>query len=359
MKRTWMGVLAAAALLWAGNACADWADGSYQDAGEGYRGQLVATVTVRDGRVQAVTAESRADPPDEYLQTALDGMAAAIVQTNGIEGVDAVTGATGSSNGIREAVTGALKQAAASVEPANGSGNAAAQPSASPTARPTVDPEKAERFLGLGSAANFREGPGKDETDVPVYSFNVAMAAALFDREGRILDVQADVYEVSTPNYDGASMPHFSGWPDKEGYNVVDPETKKVTGVSVNTVQNLQKEVAGWVTKRERGDSYGMNPQNEWYRQMDAYEQWMIGRTTQELRSWFARYTSERNGRPIKESSDNADDKRVLASLSDEQKKELADVVSMATMSLSDSHGYLLEAIEKAYENRVPVGDDD
>ena len=39
-----------------------------------------------------------------------------------------------------------------------------------------------------------------------------------------------------------------------------------------------------------------------------------------------------------------------------QEKDDLADLRSMATMSLSDSHGLLLEAIEKAYENRVPVG---
>ena len=189
-----------------------------------------------------------------------------------------------------------------------------------------------------------------------MYSFNVAMAAVVFDKDGRIMEAEVDVYEVSTPNYDGATMPHFSGWPNTEGYNVYDQQQGKVTGKSENTEQSAADELAAWKTKRDRGDSYGMNPKNDWYRQMDAYEAWMRGKTADELRDWFARYTSERNGRPIKADSDNEDDKKALAGMTDSARAELADVVSMATMSLSDGHSLLLEAIEKAWSNAKPYG---
>ena len=88
-------------------------------------------------------------------------------------------------------------------------------------------------YQGSGQTVTFRNGPGKDSTGVPVYSFNIAMARATFDADGRILSVYIDGYEVATPNYDGASMPHFSGWPDKEGYNVTDHGTGNVTGVQL------------------------------------------------------------------------------------------------------------------------------
>lgn len=39
-------------------------------------------------------------------------------------------------------------------------------------------------------------------------------ATVLFDKAGKIVDLETDELEVSTPNYDGASMPHFSGWPE-------------------------------------------------------------------------------------------------------------------------------------------------
>ena len=219
-----------------------------------------------------------------------------------------------------------------------------------------VDPATAQVFSGLGSTANFRNGPGKDAEGTPVYSFNIAMANALFDREGKILNVFVDVYEVSTPNYDGETMPHFSGWPGREGYNVTDPATGKVTGVSQNTEESAAEELSQWKTKRDRGDGYGMNPSNEWYKQMNAYQQWMTGKTVAELRDWYGSSTRPSTGRPLDPASNAEEDQERLSALSQQEKDDLADLRSMATMSLSDSHGLLLEAIEKAYENRVPVG---
>ena len=46
-----------------------------------------------------------------------------------------------------------------------------------------------------------------------------------------------------------------------------------------------------------------------------------------------------------------AADKRIAAALSDEEKARLADVTSSATMSLRDSHGDILTAIRRAWEN--------
>ncbi len=330
---------------------APWQDGLYQDIGKGYSGDLVVTVSIRNGAITDIQAQGKNGNVDDFLKTATDTLVPAILQNNGLEGVDSVSGATASSQGVFQAMEGVLAQASAQA-PAPGGGPSAPPPTASAVPLSTLD---AEVFTGLGSTANFRVGPGKDEAGVPVYSFNVVMAGCLFDKEGRILSARVDVYEVATPNYDGKSMPHFSGWPARQGYNITDPDTGKVTGVSINTEQSAGDEVAAWRTKRERGDQYGMNPTNEWHRQMDAYERWMVGKTPAELRGWFARYTSPRNGRPIKSGSEDAEDQKMLAAISDEEKAGLADVVSMATMSLSDAHGQILEAVEKAYENRVPA----
>lgn len=340
-------------------ALAAWQDGLYQDVGEGYHGELLVTTTIRGGQIADIQAQNRGDTPDDFLQTALEGLKAAILQNNGAEGVDVVAGATRSSQGILNGVKGALEQASAPALSGSAGGSqppaGGAAPSAGPDGQPQASLPPAELYVGLGSAPNFRVGPGKDSNDVPVYSFNVTMAACLFDAQGKIVGVQVDIYEVATPNYDGASMPDFSGWPARQGYNITDPVTGKVSGVSMNTEQNIGEEVNAWVTKRERGDAYGMNPANEWYKQMDAYQMWMVGKTTAELRSWFAKFTSPRNGRPIKADSDNKEDKELLNAMSDSEKAQLADVVSRATMSLSDAHGHILEAIEKAYENRRPV----
>ena len=209
-------------------------------------------------------------------------------------------------------------------------------------------------YQGMGYKVNFRNGPGKDSEGVPVYSFNVAMAAATFDSAGRILNVYIDGYEVATPNYDGASMPHFSGWPDQAGYNVTDHATEKVVGVSTNTMESAAAEVNNWLTKRQRGDSYHMNEANEWYKQMDFFQEFFKGKTVMELEQWFAKNTTAA-GRPIKATTTKEDELAKLAKLTDEEKAALADVVSGATMSIRDSHGDFLGAVGEAYKNRVEV----
>lgn len=210
-------------------------------------------------------------------------------------------------------------------------------------------------YQGSGHSVAFRNGPGADSEKVPVYSFNIVMANAIFDAEGRIVSCYIDGYEVSTPNYDGESMPHFSGWPDKEGYNVTDHATEKVSGVSVNTKESIAAEVNGWKTKRERGDSYHMNPANEWYKQMDFYQNNLFkGKTIAELKAWFAKYTTAA-GRPIKANTTKPEEIEKLNKLTAEEKAALADVVAGATMSISDSHGDFIGALENAYNNRVEV----
>ena len=224
------------------------------------------------------------------------------------------------------------------------------------TSTPTVSTEAGtiKIYQGFGQTLAFRNGPGTDSEAVPVYSFNIALAQATFDASGRILSSYIDGYEISTPNYDGESMPHFSGWPDKEGYNITDHATAKVTGVSVNTKESAAAEVSSWKTKRERGDSYHMNPANEWYKQMDFFQSFFVGKTVAELKEWYAKNTTAA-GRPIKATTVKQDEIDKLAKLTDAEKAALADVVSGATLSISDAHGDFLGALQNAYDNRVEV----
>ena len=223
-------------------------------------------------------------------------------------------------------------------------------------ATPVVSPAAGsiKVYQGFGQTTAFRNGPGADSETVPVYSFNIAMAQATFDADGRILSAYIDGYEVSTPNYDGASMPHFSGWPDKAGYNITDHDTAKVTGVSVNTKESAAAEVTSWKTKRERGDSYHMNPANEWYKQMDFFQKFFVGKTVAELKEWYAKNTTAA-GRPIKATTTKQDELDKLAKLSASEKAALADVVAGATMSVSDAHGDFLGALQEAYNNRIEL----
>ena len=215
-------------------------------------------------------------------------------------------------------------------------------------------PVEAKVYQGLGNDIMFRVGPGKDKTDTPVYSFNFTFADASFDEEGRIVNLMVDILEISTPNYDGASMPHFSGWPGTAGYNVADHDTHEITGVSDNTVEFITAEVNGWKTKRQR-ENYGMNPSNDWADQMDFFQEYFKGMTVAEIEAWFTKYTSDRNGRPLKPDSTNEQDKAKYDALSDADKAVIADVITGATMSLNDPHGNIIAAIKDAYNNRVEV----
>lgn len=215
-------------------------------------------------------------------------------------------------------------------------------------------PTETKVYQGLGNDIMFRVGPGKDKTDTPVYSFNFTYADASFDEEGRILNLKVDILEISTPNYDGASMPHFSGWPGTPGYNVADHDTHEITGVSDNTVEFITAEVNGWKTKRQR-ENYGMNPNNDWADQMDFFEEYFKGMTVAEIEAWFTTYTSDRNGRPLKPDSTNEQDKAKYDKLSDADKAVIAEVITGATMSLNDPHGNIIAAIKDAYNNRVEV----
>lgn len=210
-------------------------------------------------------------------------------------------------------------------------------------------------YQGLGKDVMFRVGPGKDEKGVQVYSFNYTTASVIFDVDGKIISADVDALEVSTPNYNGGSMPHFSSWPEKEGYNVTDHETGKVSGISDNSPEAIKTEINGWKTKRERGQDYGMNPRNEWFKQMDNFEKFFVGKTVDDIEKIFKRTFSDVNGRPIKATATNEKDKEKYAKLSAEDKAMLVDLTAGATMSIRDPHGDIINAIKNAYENRIEV----
>ncbi len=210
--------------------------------------------------------------------------------------------------------------------------------------------------FGLGRSTVFRVGPGKDSTGTQVYSFTYVFGAVIFDKKGRIVDIEIDELEVSTPNYDGESMPHFAGWPGTPGYNVTDHATEKVSGVSPNTVESTTADVLAWKTKRERGDAYGMNPKNDWHRQMDAFEKIFRGMTVDQVEAWYKKYTNDKNGRPLNPETKDAAEKAKYDALDAAGKKVVADVRTGATMSINDPHGYVLAAIRNAWENRKPIG---
>lgn len=87
-------------------------DGIYRDMAEGYNDTIIVKVTIRDGRITDLSAENRSGAePNEYLQRAVEGLREQITAAQGIEGVDAVSGATGSSETMLTAMQGVIEQA--------------------------------------------------------------------------------------------------------------------------------------------------------------------------------------------------------------------------------------------------------
>lgn len=198
-------------------------------------------------------------------------------------------------------------------------------------------------FKGFGETSVFRVGPGKDKDGGQIYSVSTATANALFDQDGKIIDVQFDALEVLSPNdADHPGVPMFSGWPGQPAY----------LKAAASTPEAAAKEVSAWQTKRERGDkAYGMN----WSVQFGNYQKFFKGKTVAEVEQWFAKNTSDLNGKPLTEKMTDPKDKEKLAKLSDTEKKALADVTSGASISLKDSHGDYIGALKKAFANKVEV----
>lgn len=305
--------------------------------GEGYGGEVTVTVTKSGDKITKVVAEG----PDETVGVgtpALEELPAKFVEANSAD-VDVIAGATVTSKGLIYAMKNAL------------------DPDANPW--PIVEAEKdpsnleaSDVQLGFGIASMGRKGPGADDTETQVWSINEVLASVLFDGEGKVLHLLVDQVEVATPNYDGEGMPHLSGWPGQGGYNIDEDHDEKVDGVTEDTEENFLAEVEAWMTKRMRGEDYKMG-MSTWSEQMDAYEETFVGMTVEEIEEWFEKYTSDRNGRPLKDGAEDAEDKAKYDALSDEDKAMLADVTTSATMSLNDSHGNIIAAIRNAYENRM------
>jgi uncharacterized protein with FMN-binding domain len=321
-------------------------NGVFEGEADGYLGKIKLAVTIENGAIKALKVLGSSET-EAIFAPAFETLSAKIVKANGVAGVDSVSGATYSSKGILAATTAALNKAGANI--------AVTVEKPKVVVKGTIPAGAKSVFQGTGKSILFRLGPGKDPDGVPVYSFNLCFASVLFDEKGRIIESYVDMYEVSSPNYDGDSMPHFSGWPGTAGYNYMDHSVDKITGKTVNTEASIGAEINGWLSKRQRGDSYGMNAANDWYKQMDAFQAFFRGQTVEDIVKFFAKYCSDRNGRPIKANTTNAQDLAKFNLLTADEKAKLADVVAVATMSLNDPHGNIIAALQDAYNNRVEV----
>ncbi|MBQ8313649.1 MAG: FMN-binding protein [Clostridia bacterium] len=312
--------LLSACLLAACSASADERMGEAQ----GYGGTLKVRVTVDGDKLTRVEVTEHHETQGVGTR-AIDALPEAMASA-GTWDVDTVSGATVTSNAIKNAVRMALGEETVQASPVTSQ-----QPDA--TQQPvTFMPDNA--LSGIGMVATGRIGPGTDESGAQVYSFNVVFAHGAFDESGKVLSLNVDQLEVATPNYDSASMPHFSGFP----------------GQGDVTDDAFLEEVATWTSKRQRGDDYKLTT-GTWEQQMNVYQQLFTGKTVDEIEAWYAKFCSDETGRPLKEDTDSEADQTKYTALSDEEKAQLTDITSSATMSLRDPHGDILTAIRRAWED--------
>ncbi len=87
-------------------------DGTYHDEAQGFglTMKLGVTVTVEDGKIASITVDEENSETASQLQSAVDTLIPRIIEYQSV-GIDGVTGATGSSSAIKNAVLGCVKQA--------------------------------------------------------------------------------------------------------------------------------------------------------------------------------------------------------------------------------------------------------
>lgn len=86
-----------------------WKDGVYQGEGAGFAGNILVEVTIENGVIANIEVLDYGNDDEAYVNMAV-GVIDAMLETQSSE-VDAVSGATFSSNGIKAAVTAALQEA--------------------------------------------------------------------------------------------------------------------------------------------------------------------------------------------------------------------------------------------------------
>jgi len=304
---------------------------------DGFGGTITAEVTVDDsGKITDLVLTGEDETPD-IGGKALPELQKAIVAAGTVEGVDGVSGATYTSKGVFDAVRNALGTS---------------------TPAPTVSAQAVSANglkQGLAIVSTPRLGPGSDDKDVPVYSFNEVIAYVVSDAEDRIVDLEVDILELITPNHDGKDDNYLGMWPGQT-YNLDADGDGSVEGTLEETEDSWTGRLSGFRTKRQLGSSYKMNS-GTWSEEMDIYENWMKGKTGQELQDLFDSEFSDLNGRPLNGKSDKEDDVAKAGQLSDAQKADI-DSLSGATMSLRDAHGDILGAVITALEHAQPLRSD-
>lgn len=109
-------------------------DGTYTGSAKGFRGDTQATVTIKKSKIEKISISSQDD--ESFLKRAMT-LVDVIIKQQTAEGIDVVSGATYSSNGILNSVKEALKKA---MKNGGTTENNTSTPTVTPTPRPTSTP---------------------------------------------------------------------------------------------------------------------------------------------------------------------------------------------------------------------------
>ncbi len=88
----------------------EYADGVYQGSAEGYYDVVAVEVTVDGGRISEIRITESQETP-AMVEPVNDVLIPEIIEEQSTEGVDTISGATGTSEAILRAVEGALANA--------------------------------------------------------------------------------------------------------------------------------------------------------------------------------------------------------------------------------------------------------
>ena len=311
---------------------------------EGYGGKLRVSVTMNGDDITDVKIVEHHETEGVGTR-AIDALPAAIEKADSID-VDSVSGATVTSEAIKQAVSQAMGAAGMiqQIIPMDGTN--------------ATEATSAKGLKGVGMASTGRVGPGQDSDGGQVYSFNVVFASGEFEDDGTIRAMKIDQLEVVTPNLGGGSA--FSGFPQ-----------------NAEGEEDFLNEVSAWQTKGAMGDAY-MLQSGSWRDQMDAYEQAMVGMTVGEVKDWYANRgnagssagengtngdpgtggnsgTTGQTGTTSETDVTDASDAGAAQPMNDMADVDMTsgqtDAATSATISLQSEYGDVLLAIERAWED--------
>ncbi len=219
---------------------------TFTGTGEGFGGDVTVTVTKEGDKITKVEAVG-ASETSGIGSKAIDELPAKIVAANKAE-VDVIAGATYTSKAIIYAVNNALDAAKYP------------WPLVAKAEDPKTEAPKGEAGavakLGLGQNISIAKSTDATAEKTATAQADVTIAAVGFDADGKVASVTIDVAQTK----------------------VAFDKDMKVTSDKTAEVKS----------KKDLGSDYGMLKasaiKKEWFEQMGAFENWMIGKTVEEIK---------------------------------------------------------------------------